>query len=426
MFQDMLAGKGESLGMAIGVVALALVALFLVFWFMRSRSASTFIRGGRNRQPRLAVLDAAAVDARRRLVLVRRDDVEHLIMIGGPTDLVIESRIIPGHSNPAQEAQPVPIPVTATMRPAQPQTQRRRPDQIAEPSSRTEDEPVAAAAPAREQRSEPARQPERPPVIAAASEPAVSAPASPVAAPASPVAAPVAARAVAAPSVSSGAQNGPRQSEPVRPQAPTVPPAAPRPAAQSAHSFATTTPFASRATPAWIPQAPKPAAEERGRGEDGVRGTENAPDRAERPDVKQDMKHRPEEQQGDVRETAMEALDAARLRVLPTAAAAPVQAAQAPRQAAEAPAHAPEPARTAEAYEPSIDYTIMEAGGDDFESILEAELSSDLSDLDLGPPRASADKSNDRKAEPTVENAKNRDELQEEMEKLLGDLSIRP
>jgi hypothetical protein len=40
------------------------------------------------------VLDAAAVDARRRLVLIRRDDVEHLIMIGGPTDIVVESRIV--------------------------------------------------------------------------------------------------------------------------------------------------------------------------------------------------------------------------------------------------------------------------------------------------------------------------------------------
>jgi hypothetical protein len=33
------------------------------------------------------------VDARRRLVLVRRDDVEHLILIGGPTDVVVERDI---------------------------------------------------------------------------------------------------------------------------------------------------------------------------------------------------------------------------------------------------------------------------------------------------------------------------------------------
>jgi flagellar protein FliO/FliZ len=49
--------------------------------------------GPRGRQPRLAVIDAAFVDARRRLVLIRRDNTEHLLMIGGPTDIVVESNI---------------------------------------------------------------------------------------------------------------------------------------------------------------------------------------------------------------------------------------------------------------------------------------------------------------------------------------------
>jgi hypothetical protein len=43
--------------------------------------------------PRLKVSEQASVDARRRLVLVRRDDVEHLIMTGGPVDIVIETGI---------------------------------------------------------------------------------------------------------------------------------------------------------------------------------------------------------------------------------------------------------------------------------------------------------------------------------------------
>jgi flagellar protein FliO/FliZ len=50
--------------------------------------------GARGRQPRLAVIDHATVDARRRLILVRRDNIEHLIMIGGPTDVVVESTIV--------------------------------------------------------------------------------------------------------------------------------------------------------------------------------------------------------------------------------------------------------------------------------------------------------------------------------------------
>jgi len=48
----------------------------------------------RGRQPRLGVLDYASVDARRRLILVRRDNVEHLLMIGGPTDVVVEANIV--------------------------------------------------------------------------------------------------------------------------------------------------------------------------------------------------------------------------------------------------------------------------------------------------------------------------------------------
>lgn len=93
MPSDIMAGYGTKLAIAVVVVAAALFVLFLIARAMRNRGTSAFLRGGSNRQPRLAVLDAAAVDAHRRLVLVRRDDVEHLILIGGPTDVVVESGI---------------------------------------------------------------------------------------------------------------------------------------------------------------------------------------------------------------------------------------------------------------------------------------------------------------------------------------------
>lgn len=44
-------------------------------------------------QKRLDVVEQATVDAKRKLLLVRRDDVEHLILTGGPVDIVIESGI---------------------------------------------------------------------------------------------------------------------------------------------------------------------------------------------------------------------------------------------------------------------------------------------------------------------------------------------
>ena len=58
----------------------------------------------RNRQPRIAVMDSATIDARRRLVLVRRDNIEHLILIGGPTDVVVEQNIL--RNAPADTAAP--------------------------------------------------------------------------------------------------------------------------------------------------------------------------------------------------------------------------------------------------------------------------------------------------------------------------------
>jgi flagellar protein FliO/FliZ len=75
------------------VVVLALIGV--VAWLIR-RFASNRLGANTNRgrMPRLAVIDAAAVDGRRRLVLVRRDNIEHLLMIGGPTDIVVESNIV--------------------------------------------------------------------------------------------------------------------------------------------------------------------------------------------------------------------------------------------------------------------------------------------------------------------------------------------
>ncbi|MBN9600083.1 MAG: flagellar biosynthetic protein FliO [Afipia sp.] len=75
------------------LIVLALIGA--VAWLVRRFSGGSIGSGGaRGRMPRLAVIDAAAVDGRRRLVLVRRDNVEHLLMIGGPTDVVVELNIM--------------------------------------------------------------------------------------------------------------------------------------------------------------------------------------------------------------------------------------------------------------------------------------------------------------------------------------------
>jgi flagellar protein FliO/FliZ len=75
----------------VAVLALIGLAAWLVRRFAGNRLGANT---NRSRMPRLAVIDAAAVDGRRRLVLVRRDNIEHLLMIGGPTDIVVEPNIV--------------------------------------------------------------------------------------------------------------------------------------------------------------------------------------------------------------------------------------------------------------------------------------------------------------------------------------------
>jgi len=72
-----------------------LVLIGAVAWGVRRYATNRLgANPNRGRMPRLAVIDAAAVDGRRRLVLVRRDNVEHLLMIGGPSDIVVEPNIV--------------------------------------------------------------------------------------------------------------------------------------------------------------------------------------------------------------------------------------------------------------------------------------------------------------------------------------------
>ena len=76
---------------------IVVIALLLAAWAILRRVFNGRIRasgGGRARQPRLGVVDAFDLDRERQLVLIRRDNVEHLVMIGGPNDVLIESEII--------------------------------------------------------------------------------------------------------------------------------------------------------------------------------------------------------------------------------------------------------------------------------------------------------------------------------------------
>lgn len=70
-----------------------LVLLGLFYFGARALSSSTTRAGKWRNGQRIGVIDTMPVDGTRRLVLVRRDDTEHLLLLGTHGDLVIESNI---------------------------------------------------------------------------------------------------------------------------------------------------------------------------------------------------------------------------------------------------------------------------------------------------------------------------------------------
>ncbi|MGH6736867.1 MAG: hypothetical protein ACRECX_12460 [Methyloceanibacter sp.] len=72
------------------VVALIALLVWAFKAFFGKSSSANFLRA---REKRLGVVETASIDGKRKLLLVRRDDVEHLLIIGGPIDMVVETGI---------------------------------------------------------------------------------------------------------------------------------------------------------------------------------------------------------------------------------------------------------------------------------------------------------------------------------------------
>jgi len=142
---------GAEMPLAVRFFLAFLIVLGLIgaaAWAVRRFGSGRYRGAGqRGRQPRLAVIDHASVDARRRLILIRRDNVEHLLLIGGPTDVVVEPNIV--RAMPAsREAPAARAPAVAELLPrAIP-----LPDSGSSDSWPLQPEPAAPPAPTRAQR----------------------------------------------------------------------------------------------------------------------------------------------------------------------------------------------------------------------------------------------------------------------------------
>jgi flagellar protein FliO/FliZ len=77
------------------VILILLMGAVLLFRRMAGQKVSIAPRTtNRSRQPRLGIVDIYELDRQRQLILLRRDNVEHLLLVGGPNDVVVERNVI--------------------------------------------------------------------------------------------------------------------------------------------------------------------------------------------------------------------------------------------------------------------------------------------------------------------------------------------
>jgi hypothetical protein len=143
------------------VVGLVVITAWIVRRFGGERLGASAARG---RQPRLALIDSAAIDGRRRLILIRRDNVEHLLIIGGPTDVVIEPNIVRAVAAARETSAPARAPAaTDTLPRAVPLGDAGTWPLQPEPASRPEPAPRPVRSPVPEEPVQWSVEPEMPP-----------------------------------------------------------------------------------------------------------------------------------------------------------------------------------------------------------------------------------------------------------------------
>ncbi|MFY9639483.1 MAG: hypothetical protein WCD20_01595 [Rhodomicrobium sp.] len=91
-----------SLFIVVVFFAVLVIAAGGFYLYTRTRSDTPLFTP---RVRRLAFIERAHLDGGRKLLLVRRDDVEHLILVGGPIDLVVETGIRPESLKSPAEAE---------------------------------------------------------------------------------------------------------------------------------------------------------------------------------------------------------------------------------------------------------------------------------------------------------------------------------
>ncbi len=75
------------------VFVIGLIGILAVLIRRFGSGGTHFLNSRMGRGRRLSIVETLPIDARRRLVLLRRDDKEHLILLGASQELLIENEI---------------------------------------------------------------------------------------------------------------------------------------------------------------------------------------------------------------------------------------------------------------------------------------------------------------------------------------------
>lgn len=105
---DSLSVSGGTGGLLLALGGIAVLAILVAVLRRRKRRGHHTLIAGH----RLAVVDQIPIDETRRLVLIQRDEVQHLVILGGGSDFLVESGIgaVRAHDAPHPlVAEPVPV-----------------------------------------------------------------------------------------------------------------------------------------------------------------------------------------------------------------------------------------------------------------------------------------------------------------------------
>ncbi|HWE72875.1 MAG TPA: flagellar biosynthetic protein FliO [Stellaceae bacterium] len=87
----------------LGALVLVVALIFTLAWVAKRLGFGGRVASARGKR-RLGVQEVLSLDSKRRLVLLKRDGVEHLILLGLNDDVVVETGIIPPTEPPADPA----------------------------------------------------------------------------------------------------------------------------------------------------------------------------------------------------------------------------------------------------------------------------------------------------------------------------------